>query len=142
MAAHSYRVVGAAILRVNLGGVRQVQVLARRPVGGHLLPVVDADNGLRPVHLVMVVFPDPGALKGRVQLLQMGNEILEQFLRAFAVQVAVPGGVVGQIKDVPVAVERFVNHIGMLDDADKGQSPVGHIQPILFRQRPIQGQDQ
>ena len=76
LTAHPYRVVGAPVFRVYLGSVRQVQLADGGPVVGYLLAVVDADYWLRSVHLVVVVFPNPGTVELRVDFLQVGDELL------------------------------------------------------------------
>ena len=98
---------------------------------GYLPAVADADDGLRSVNAVVVVVQYPVAGEIRVDALQVGDEILQQLRRLFAVQLAGPVGVVGQINDVPAAVDGRVNHIGMLNDADERHRAVGYIEPVL-----------
>jgi hypothetical protein len=69
LAAHPDRIVGAPVLRIDLGSVGQVQVLDGGPVVGYTIAVIDADDGLGAIHFVMIVLQNPGAIELRVDLL-------------------------------------------------------------------------
>ena len=105
LTSHSHRVVGAPVFGVNLGRVGQVQVVYGCAVVGDAPAVVDADYGLGRVHFVVVVIQDPRPVEIGVDLLEVGNEILQQLLPALLIKLALWVGVVGEVDDVPASVQ-------------------------------------
>ena len=137
-----HRVVGAAVLGIDLRGVGQHEprhgCLQRRDA----LVVPDGDDRLRGRLAVQPAVEHPRAIEGRVHLAQAGQVALEQLVGVEAEQLVAVLEVVGHVEEAAAVVALGLDEVGVLDQADERQLAVGHVGPVEVAERPVELEQQ
>ena len=140
--AEPHRVVGAAVLGIDLRGVGQDEPRHGRLQRRDALVVPDGDDRLRGRLAVQPAVDHPRAIEGRVHLAQAGQVALEQLVGVEAEQLVAVLEVVGHVEEAAAVVALGLDEVRVLDQPDERQVAIGHVGPVEVAERPVELEQQ